>query len=158
MRDTGPRRYRPQPAAPEQVADPTAPRRVVLHTLHRRATLRAVYTGAAFSGFVDVSDNLEADPYLLRAARHHGEATARRCPICRRHDLVHLSYTFSDEFPPDTNGRLRSSADLPEIAVEYGHIVVYVVEVCTRCSWNHIVMTYVLGDGNPRPPGRAARA
>lgn len=150
VRDSGPRIYRPGPSVAEDVIDPTRPRRVVLHTLQRRATLRAVYRGAAFTGFDDVTDNLQADTYLLRAARHHGEPSERPCPICRRTRLVHLHYTFSDEFPAGTDGRLRHSSDLPTLAQGFGAFTVFLVEVCPTCSWNHLVMSYVLGDGKPR--------
>ena len=36
------------------------------------------------------------------------------------------------------------------MAYEYGEFRVYVVEVCTTCHWNHLVTSYMLGDGQPR--------
>jgi hypothetical protein len=46
---------------------------------------------------------------------------------------------------------------LPEMAREYGHFRVYIVEVCQKCSWNHLHLSYILGDGVPRTPPRAPR-
>jgi len=34
---------------------------------------------------------------------------------------------------------------------------VRVVEVCLDCSWNHMIASYLLGDGNRRPPPRRQR-
>lgn len=148
--------FRPQPIEAEHVEHPAEPRRVVLYNLQRRATLQAIFRGAAFNSVVDVSDNLQADPYLMRAAKHHGRPAGNKCPICRRTELVHLYYTFSDEFADDVQGRRVDRDQLFELADQWGAFSVVVVEVCPTCSWNHLVMTYVLGDGKPRR-GRAAR-
>ena len=40
------------------------------------------------------------------------------------------------------------------MAYEHGQFRVYVVEVCTGCGWNHLTLSYVLGDGVPRRPLR----
>ena len=43
------------------------------------------------------------------------------------------------------------------MAREHGEFRVYVVEVCTGCGWNHLHLSYLLGDGVPRrPPPRPA--
>jgi hypothetical protein len=145
----GQRRYRPQPDPPEPVADPEQPRRVVLYTLQRRAALRSLFAGEVFSGAA--ADNpLDAHPYLLRAAKYYGEETGRACPVCRRGELAHVHYSFSDELPGDANGSARHSAQLADLAQNYGAVTIYVVEVCGRCHWNHVVISYVIGDGNPR--------
>ena len=135
-------------AAPEDVADPARPRAVVDHGLERRAVLERIGRGDAFAR----EEHCDADPYLLRAARHHGEATERPCPLCRE-ELVHVTYVFGDELGP-FSGRVKSSPELPVMAHEHGHFRVYVVEVCTGCAWNHLTMSYVLGDGVPRRPLR----
>jgi hypothetical protein len=137
----------PLPEA-EDVADPARPRAVVDHGLTRRAVLAGIRGGDALAR----EDHCDADPYLLRAARHHGEATERPCPICRA-ELVHVTYVFGDELGP-FSGRVKSSAELPVMAYEHGQFRVYVVEVCTDCGWNHLTMSYVLGDGVPRRPLR----
>jgi hypothetical protein len=38
------------------------------------------------------------------------------------------------------------------MAYEYGQFRVYVVEVCADCGWNHLTLSYILGDGVPRRP------
>jgi len=123
-------------------------RAVVDYGLQRRATLEALFTGGA-----SANDVCDADPYLLRAARHHGQGTSRRCPVCRREDLVELSYTFGDELG-QYSGRIKSPAELARMAHEHGEFRVYVVEVCQGCEWNHLTSSYVLGDGVPRRPPR----
>ena len=140
------------PAGPSaRVADPTRPRDLVDYALQRRAALEDLFTGGALR-----SDACDADPYLLRAAQWHGEPTERRCPVCRRTDLTHVTYTFGAQLGP-YSGRVRASGELPHLAAEYGEFRVYVVEVCQECTWNHLVMSYVLGDGIVRPAPRRPR-
>ena len=126
-------------------------RSVVDYGLQRRATLTALMSGGALT-----ADVCDADPYLLRAARFHGEPTGRRCPVCRRADLVELSYTFGDELG-QYSGRIKSPGELARMAHEHGEFRVYVVEVCQGCEWNHLTSSYVLGDGVPRRPPRRQR-
>ena len=128
---------------PEQVSDPEAPRHVVDYSLKRRATLK----GMLRKGLHD--DVCDADPMLLRTAKWHGEASTVPCPVCRKQNLTHLTYTFGAEMG-ETSGRVRASKELTGLAYEYGSFRVYVVEVCQGCGWNHLVLSYVLGDGNPR--------
>lgn len=144
-----PPRQLPHPA--EAVADPARPRHVLDYALARRHTLEAIKQDALL-----LEQVCDADPYLLRAAKHHGERTERKCPICKKSELVHVTYTFGDDLGFMT-GRVRSSRELPEMAHEFGHFRVYVVEVCQKCSWNHLHLSYVLGDGTPRTPPRKPR-
>jgi hypothetical protein len=92
-------------------------------------------------------DVCDAHPYLLRAARFHGEATDEDCPVCRRDRLTHVTYTYGDCFRADTNGRVRQTDELPGLAAELPEFTVYVVEVCQNCGWNHLALSYVLGVG-----------
>lgn len=128
---------------PEDVVDPTRPRQVIDYAMQRRAALRGLVRG----GLRD--DICDADPMLLRTAKYHGEPTQRPCPVCRTEPLTELTYTFGAEMG-ETSGRVRATADLAELAYEYGAFRVYRVEVCRRCGWNHLVVSYVLGDGRPR--------
>jgi hypothetical protein len=123
-------------------------RSVVDYGLQRRATLAALFRGSA-----SATDVCDADPYLLRAAKHHGQPTSRQCPVCRRVLLVELSYSFGDELG-QYSGRIKSPAELERMAHEHGEFRVYVVEVCQSCEWNHLTSSYVLGDGVPRRPPR----
>lgn len=140
---------KPDLGTPEEVADPTRPRRVVDYALRKRATLQALYSGRVFDG----ADICDADPYLLKAARFHGTSSGDLCPVCRladgREALTHVTYIHGDQL-----GHLSGSAidpgRLSSLAPEYGEFRVHVVEVCQTCHWNHLVTSYVLGDGVPR--------
>ena len=126
-------------------------RSVVDYGLARRAVLASV-----FGGRTTVTDVCDAHPYLLRAAKFHGEPTDRSCPICRKVKLTHVTYVYGDELGR-YEGRVKQSSELDEMAAEYGEFQVYVVEVCQSCAWNHLASSYVLGTGEPvtRRPRRA---
>ena len=137
-----------QPRAPEDVADPRRPRQRIDHMLTRRRTLSTLVLAAT-----GASEALDPHPDLLRAARHHGEPTAADCPWCGSSELVLLRYVYSDELGP-FSGRLKSLRELMDMAPDFGFLDVYVVEVCPTCGWNHLLRSYVLGDGQPRRPLR----
>lgn len=125
-------------------------RSVIDYALARRATLTELFTGRASS--LDVCD---AHPYLLRAARYHGEPTTLDCPVCKRERLTHVTYTYGDCFRAEVNGRVRRTAQLAALAREHEEFTVYVVEVCQTCGWNHLVTSYVLGTGEQQQRARA---
>jgi hypothetical protein len=128
-------------------------RSVVDYGLARRATLASVLAGRT-----TLSDVCDAHPYLLRAAKFHGEATDTACPICRKVNLTHVTYVYGDELG-QYEGRVKQAPELAEMASEYGEFRVYVVEVCQSCAWNHLATSYVLGTGEPRTRrSRRARA
>ncbi len=109
-----------------------------------------------FAGRTTVTDVCDAHPYLLRAAKFHGEPTDTGCPICRRAKLTHVTYVYGDELGR-YEGRVKQGPELAEMAMEYGEFRVYVVEVCQSCSWNHLASSYVLGTGE-QPARRSRRA
>lgn len=147
-----PPRPRPELREPEAVADPAKPRHVIDHVLQRRNALSSLVLAATGS-----SEHLDPHPYLLRAAKHHGVNAGMPCPWCRHAaGLVHLRYVYGDELGP-FSGRLRTEAELHTMAFEHGFFRVYVVEVCVECHWNHLVRSFVLGDGVPRPALRGPR-
>ena len=125
------------------LANMTSRRSVVDYGLARRATLASVR-----SGHTTVADVCDAHPYLLRAAKFHGEPTEDRCPICRKAKLTHVTYVYGDELG-QYEGRVKQARELAEMAAEYGEFRVYVVEVCQSCGWNHLATSYVLGTGEP---------
>jgi hypothetical protein len=126
-------------------------RSVVDYGLARRATIASVLAGRA-----TLTDVCDAHPYLLRAAKFHGEATDRPCPICRKAKLTHVTYVYGDQLG-QYEGRVKQGPELAEMATEYGEFQVYVVEVCQSCAWNHLASSYVLGTGEP-PARRSRRA
>jgi hypothetical protein len=127
-------------------------RSVVDYGLARRATLSALRG----SGSTTREDVCDAHPYLLRAARHHGVPTDRDCPVCGRRHLTTVSYVYGEELG-SLEGRVKTPRELEEMAREHGEFRVYVVEVCAGCGWNHLVQSYVLGDGVDRRVRRGRR-
>lgn len=132
-------------------------RSVVDYGLARRATLESLLGGGAtLSSWRD--DACDAHPYLRRAGRFHGEPTARECPVCRRERLVEVSYVYGEQLGR-YEGRVKSRRELAEMAHEHGEFRVYVVEVGLGCGWNHLVQSFVLGDGvDRRARGQRRRA
>jgi hypothetical protein len=118
------------------------------YSLDKRATLLALFRG--------VVDGCDADPYLMRAAKYHGEKADRKCPVCKKDSLVELRYTFGDQLG-QFSGRIKNGDELNEMESEFGEFSVYVVEVCRECSWNHLCSTYLLGDGRERKAPRRQR-
>jgi hypothetical protein len=127
-------------------------RAVIDYSLARRATLTELFE----RGVTSLDDACDAHPYLLRAARFHGEPTRQPCPVCGRVNLTHVTYVYGDELG-QYSGRIKSTPELEAMAREHGEFTVYVVEVCQKCSWNHLALSYVLGDGTPRKPPRRRR-
>ncbi len=125
-------------------------RQVMSHALQRRHTLESMLRGErAFSS----TTACDAEPLLVRAALHHGEPSAVACPVCDSEHMLNLNYTFGDQLG-QYSGRNKSTAELEEMQNEIGEFTVRVVEVCPDCRWNHLITTYVLGDGKKRRPPR----
>lgn len=116
-------------------------RQVVDHALQRRALLAGVYAGRV--GTMEVCD---ASPYLLRAAKFHGQPSDVTCPVCRKEPLTLVSWVYGDELK-HLAGSARTAEELTRMSTMFGEFRVYVVEVCRTCSWNHLVQSYVLGTG-----------
>ncbi|MGP4023016.1 DUF5318 family protein [Actinomadura sp. 3N407] len=121
------------------------PRLVVDYGLAKRAALAELRSGA-----LTRDDACDAHPYLLRAAKYHGEPAGKPCPVCRHEPLTHVTYVYGDELGRYA-GRVKATADLAEMDREYGEFRVYVVEVCQSCAWNHLATSYVLGHGEQSP-------
>jgi hypothetical protein len=121
------------------------------YTLKKRATLAAL-----FQGLSSAMDACDADPYLRRAAKFHGEKIDRKCPVCRSVKMVELRYTFGDQLG-QYSGRIKNVVELKEMQSEFGEFRVYEVEVCNDCGWNHLAASYLLGDGiNRKPPRKSS--
>jgi hypothetical protein len=136
------------------VDDPTA-RYVVDYALARRATLAALRAGR-----IRPEDACDAQVYLRRAARYHGERTAEPCPVCQNADdpMTHVTYAFGECFPGAGNGRARPRKELRELATSMPDFTVFVVEVCLACGWNYLLTSYVLGTGEQVNRRRRSRS
>ena len=107
--------------------------------MQRKALLAGVYSGRL--GTMEVCD---ASPYLLRAAKFHGQPSDVTCPVCRKEPLTLVSWVYGDELK-HLSGSARTTDELARMSTMFGEFRVYVVEVCRLCSWNHLVQSYVLG-------------
>ncbi|WP_026066122.1 DUF5318 domain-containing protein [Actinoalloteichus spitiensis] len=122
-------------------------RQVVDYALQRRALLADVH-----SGRVGVMEVCDAGPYLLRAAKFHGEPSDVTCPVCRKELLTRVSWIYGDELK-HAAGSARAPQELARMATMFEEFSVYVVEVCRTCGWNHLVQSYVLGGRGSRDGG-----
>jgi hypothetical protein len=103
------------------------------YALARRAVLRDFRRGALTR--LDVCD---AQPELLRAARHIGSSTLDDCPVCGTGDLRVVSYVYGEALK-QANGRCVATADeLARLGARHDEFACYDVEVCVECRWNHL--------------------
>ena len=125
------------------------------YALQRRALLSAVHAGRV--GLIEACD---ASPYLLRAAKYHGELTEVSCPICRKERLTRVHYIYGDRLGT-LSGQAKTERELMVMDGRASEFSVYEVEVCRSCSWNHLNVSFVLGvepaDNSEKRTGRAAR-
>ena len=128
----------------QSLVDGERARCVVDYSLARRAALEALR-----SGRIRREDACDAQVYLRRAARYHGQPSGEPCPVCEVERLTLVTYAFGDCFPSGGNGRARASSELRELADALPDFNVFAVEVCLGCGWNHLVTSYVLGTGEP---------
>lgn len=86
-------------------------------------------------------DVCDAQPELLRVARNLGKATEEDCPICEQEKLTHVFFAFGPRLP--AGGRaLSGERELRAMARGRDDVAFYVVEVCSACSWNHLVRMF----------------
>ena len=128
-------------------------REVIDYALQRRNTLRSLQGRARSLARADACD---ADPMLIRAALNHGEPHPVPCPVCGSERMVVLNHVFGDQLG-QYSGRIKSTPELEEMQDEYGEFKVCVVEVCHECGWNHMISSFLLGDGVRRKPPRRRR-
>jgi hypothetical protein len=138
----------------------------------RPDSLRGANSGAQLTGQVDYRlarkaivseykkgrlsrhDVCDAHPELLRAAVNVGEDTQEECPICEEAKVRLVSYVFGRGLP--SSGRMVTSrTDLRKLARAGRDLACYIVEVCPRCSWNHLAQTIALS-GSPGKEHRAS--
>ncbi len=88
-------------------------------------------------------DICDAHPELLRAAKA-GVRTAEVCPVCADAELVHVMYAFGPRLP--ARGRcVDNMKELRRLDASGEELSCYVVEVCPRCAWNHLVRKVPVG-------------
>lgn len=125
-------------------------RQIVDYALKRRSVLEQFR-----AGHVAKKDVCDADPYLLRAARFHGESTEHDCPVCLRARVDLVAWVFGEELG-HASGSARKPDEVERMADVLGEFTVYVVEVCQGCRWNHLAISYTVGTGE-RVARRPAR-
>ena len=140
----------PSRQSPRTLLPMWSQREVIDYALQRRSTLQALRRPGRTLARQEACD---ADPMLIRAAKHHGEPSNVNCPVCESEDLVNLHYVFGDQLG-QYSGRIKRTTELEEMAHEFGEFKVVVVEVCPACGWNHMILSYLLGDGVKRKPPR----
>ncbi|MEY5145260.1 MAG: hypothetical protein RL745_629 [Actinomycetota bacterium] len=140
--------YKPKPRAAYAVDDPALPRGVVDHRLAKLAVIAELRRNPAAD--FEFTTHIDPDPYLQRAATRLAVKTERSCPWCAASGLRHVNYIYGDDIGTRA-GHAVSPKDLPAMAHEFGEFDVWVVEVCLSCGWNHVHLTYTLGDGRARP-------
>ena len=117
----------------------TADGAVVEFGLVRHALLAKIAAGTLRS-----SDVCDAHPELLRAARNIGRSTGETCPVCCDVELVEVTYVFGARLP--AGGTCPTSrAELLKLERRAEPVQCYAVEVCTGCSFHHLVRKWVAG-------------
>jgi hypothetical protein len=115
---------------------------VIDHRLARRVLISEYRKGRLARDQV-----CDAHPELIRAARALGQPSRTDCPICEEHKLVLVTYAFGPRLPK--HGRCISNIrDLQQLNRRSEQYAAYVVEVCTSCSWHHLLRVLPLG-GRP---------
>ena len=123
---------------------------MVDHVLARRAALADLRGGR-----VSALEVCDASPYLQRAAEVYGEQSGRGCPVCARPSLREVLWVYG-EAVGDADGTARSVAQVAALAAERPDFMVYRIEVCAACGWNHLVQTWRTGTPGT-PPARRSR-
>lgn len=114
-------------------------RAFVDYTFQRRAALADLRAGRR--GHTEVCD---AHPYLIRAARFHGDRTDRPCPVCAADHVTLVHYVYGDQWKVGS-GQAKTARQIAAMAGRVSEFSVYVVEVCTSCDWNHLIESFITG-------------
>jgi hypothetical protein len=89
-------------------------------------------------------DVCDAQPELLRTALNCGRTSEQTCPICEEAPVALVTFAFGPRLP--ASGRCITSAkELDRLSRRLAELACYVVEVCTSCSWNHLLRSFPLG-------------
>ena len=102
-------------------------------------------------------DVCDAHPELLRAARNVGAALAEDCPICEETAGRPRDLRLRRRGSRRTGAARPPPPSSPACAGAPTRSSCYVVEVCPKCSWNHLARMYPAG-GRHRAAGGACPA
>ena len=106
--------------------------------------LRAKVLSAWRSGEVNVSELCDAQAELRRNAEFCGQPLNSACPVCEAAELVAVTYVFGPRLP--SHGRCVTSArELRRLRSRKQTSQAYIVEVCKRCGWNHLLLRQLIG-------------
>jgi hypothetical protein len=123
-------------------------RDVIDYALKRRARLGEVRTG-----LVTTSEACDAHPHLVLAGRNYGSVSPAPCPICGRPDARIVRFAYGDELGQSA-GQAKTEREIERMEPAAQAVSVYVVEVCTGCKWNHLLQSFVIGQGAVSPIAR----
>src|SRR3954467_11133775 len=104
-------------------------RGVIDYALARRAAL----SGLA-SGRLRKTEVCDAQPYLLRAARFHGERSADQAPACRTDSRQTAPYAGVAFFRSVSAGRARATREIAEPGAQLPDFSVCVVHGRRTCT------------------------
>jgi len=136
----------PGPESSTEVAKPTGLGQIE-YRLARDSVVREFRRGRLSR--LDICD---AHPELLRVARNLGRPTEVDCPICEAAKLVHVAFAFGPRLPPG-GMPLVMNGELHALARRRNDVAFYVIEVCTECSWNHLLRMFTAPRARLRPVG-----
>lgn len=125
---------------------------VVDFSLARRSTLEALRGGR-----LATTDVCDAHPELLRAGKNIGEEVQAPCPVCSHESLRWVRYVYGDDLKQNSGRVVYPAEWLLELVANYDQFTCYVVEVCTDCSWNHLMRSYITGRKFNEPPSLRER-
>lgn len=111
------------------------------YTMARRSVLNELR-----SGVLSRADVCDAQPELLRVAKHQGTPSEGACPVCESDGCVVVAFAFGERLAR-RNGRMVETREIPEYVAIDG-VRCYSVEVCTECSWNHILQAFLGTDAD----------
>ncbi|WP_169872653.1 DUF5318 family protein [Corynebacterium cystitidis] len=105
----------------------------ISHEWERRNLLRHVHAGR-----VPRANVCDADFLLVTAAKFHGWASARPCPLCEA-EMRNVKWIYSEKLGR-RSGTARNDDEIADITAEVGELTVHTVEVCPSCRWNHLLV------------------
>ena len=105
------------------------------------------------AGLLRYEDICDAHPELLRAAKNLGRKTGETCPVCGDLELVEVTYVFGARLP--AGGTCPATrAELLKLERREEPVQCYAVEVCTGCSFHHLVRKWSAGGRRARRPAQ----